>query len=63
MIDPQGHIRPSKIAIGINGSDGLVLGFVLPGDKITTYWISLDDARELLAALPAAISEAESARV
>jgi hypothetical protein len=62
MQDLDGHLWPTKIAMGVNGSDGLILGFLLPGDSITTYWLPLDDARSLLAELPRAIAEAEKVR-
>jgi hypothetical protein len=58
----DGHLRSKRIALGVAGSNGLVLGFELPGKVLTTYRISLKDARSLLAELPKTIKQAEALR-
>jgi hypothetical protein len=55
--DPHSHLRPKRVAVGDAGSGGPVLGFELPGKKITTYRISVDDAFHLFAELPKAIEQ------
>ena len=61
-LTPDGHISPKRVALGPSVPGGVVLGFELPGKKLATFRIDVDDALWLLSELPMAIEEASGKR-